>query len=144
MALPELSDLKTILRNLYGVDKEAQAVRLACFSLCLAICNELKPIDIINKLKFDDLTESNLINADFFSHTDIQNQEFDLVIGNPPFGLGQLENHSQDWVLENEKKKIPQAQIALKFLSESLNCLKKAAYNALSLRLLDCYIIQHP
>jgi hypothetical protein len=134
MALPELSDLKTILRNLYGVDKEGQAVRLASFSLCLAICNELKPIDIINKLKFDDLTEKNLINEDFFNYTAIHNQQFDLVIGNPPFGLGLLENHSQDWELENEKIKIPQGQIALKFLSETFKCLKVGGLQCLIIK----------
>lgn len=134
MALPDLSDLKTILRNLYGVDKESQAVRLASFSLCLAICNELKPIDIINKLKFDDLTEKNLINADFFSYTAIHNQQFDLVIGNPPFGLGFLKKHSQNWKVEDEIVKIPQGQIALKFLTESLNCLKKGGLQCLIIK----------
>jgi hypothetical protein len=134
MAVPDLSDLKTILRNLYGVDKEGQAVRLASFGLCLAICNELKPIDIINKLKFDDLTETNLINADFFDYTYIQNNQFDLVIGNPPFGLGLLENHSQEWKIKDEKIKIPQGQIALKFLSESFKCLKDGGLQCLIIK----------
>lgn len=134
MAIPELSDLKTILRNLYGVDIEGQAVRLASFSLCLAICNELKPIDIINKLKFDDLTETNLIKADFFDYAEIHNKQFDLVIGNPPFGLGLLADHLQEWKVLDEQIKIPQGQIALKFLSESLSCLKEGGLQCLIIK----------
>ena len=58
MQLPQLPDLKRILSNIYGVDKEEQAVRLTSFSLSLALCNELEPLKIINELKLDDLTES--------------------------------------------------------------------------------------
>ncbi|MBL7936726.1 MAG: N-6 DNA methylase, partial [Bacteroidia bacterium] len=124
MNLPELSDLKKILRNIYGVDKEEQAVHLASFSLCLALCNELNPIEIINKLKFDDLRETNLINSDFFSCSQIKGKKFDLIIGNPPFNRGAIKSYSQFWEFEDQKINIPQGQIALKFLSESLSYLK--------------------
>lgn len=124
MKSPELSNLKKILRNIYGVDKEEQAVHLASFSLCLALCNELNPIEIINKLKFDDLRENNLINSDFFSCTKIKGKKFDLIIGNPPFNRGAIKSYSQFWEFEEQKVNIPQGQIALKFLSESLFYLK--------------------
>lgn len=57
---PRIEDLKIILRNIYGVDKEEQAVMLSSFSLSLALCNELKPIEVIEKLRFDDLTREKL------------------------------------------------------------------------------------
>lgn len=124
MATPNIDDLKSILKNIYGVDKEEQAVRLASFSLSLALCNELNPITILNELKFDDLTKTNLIHSDFFECKAIENKKFDLVIGNPPFVRGAISSYSNIWEVEDKKVKIPQGQIALKFLSESFSFLK--------------------
>jgi len=120
MKLPSLNVLKRILKNLYGIDKEEQAIQLASFSLSLALCNELEPIKIINELKFDDLRNSNLIHSDFFKLDQLKTKKFDLIIGNPPFIRGAIKQYSKYWVLDNQKVKIPQGQIALKFLSESL------------------------
>lgn len=125
MDRPKLSILKKILYNIYGIDKERQAVRLTSFSLCLALCNELEPIDIINNLKFDDLRKTNIIESDFFIMHILQNNKFDLIIGNPPFNTGALKNYSSYWEYEGNKVKIPQGQIALKFISESIAYLKK-------------------
>lgn len=127
MKLPTLKILKNLLKNIYGVDKEEQAVRLASFSLSLALCNELNPIKIINELKFDDLREDNLIQSDFFECQEVKDKKFDLVIGNPPFVRGAISNYSNIWEFENQKVKIPQGQIALKFLSESIFNLKDDA-----------------
>lgn len=125
MNTPDICVLKSILKNIYGVDKEEQAVRLASFSLSLALCNELNPVKILNELRFDDLREENLIHSDFFECRSIKNKKFDLIIGNPPFVRGAISNYSNVWELENEKVNIPQGQIALKFLSESFNFLKE-------------------
>lgn len=124
MDTPDIDVLKSILKNIYGIDKEEQAVRLASFSLSLALCNELNPVKILNELRFDDLTEENLIHSDFFECKSIKNKKFDLVIGNPPFVRGAISNYSNVWEIENKKVKIPQGQIALKFLSESFGFLK--------------------
>jgi methylase of polypeptide subunit release factors len=118
-------DLKPILRNIYGVDKEGQAVSLAAFSLSLALCDELDPKRIINELKFDDLRKENLIEHDFFTCEKIQNKKFDLIIGNPPFVAKVIKGYSYTWKIENKNIEIPQKQLALKFLSESFPYLKK-------------------
>ncbi len=127
MKYPDLGVLKNILRNIYGTDKEEQAVGLASFSLSLALCNELQPLEIINNLKFDDLTKTNLIYSDFFKVNDkLVDIKFDLIIGNPPFNRGAIKNYSNVWKYESKKSvKIPQGQIALKFLSESIPYLKE-------------------
>lgn len=122
---PNIDDLKKLLRNIYGVDKEEQAVMLSSFSLSLALCNELKPIEVINKLRFDDLRKENLVHSDFFVLKNIQNKEFDLIIGNPPFVRGAISEYSNTWLVNDKKVKIPQGQIALKFLSESFPILKE-------------------
>ena len=118
--------IKSILRNIYGVDKEEQAVRLASFSLSLALCNELNPVKILNDLRFDDLTEENLIHSDFFECKSIENKKFDLVIGNPPYvrgGTKKLKNNTTS--IDNINVDVPNNQIALKFLGDSYSNLKK-------------------
>jgi len=126
MEFPDISVLQNILRNIYGVDYEEQAIELASFSLSLALCNELQPIDIISKLKFDDLRKSTLIYSDFFeSANKLKDVKFDLIIGNPPFRTGAIKKYASIWKYNSNKVKIPQGQIALKFLSESISYLKK-------------------
>lgn len=132
MSAPDIDDLKSILKNIYGVDKEEQAVRLASFSLSLALCNELNPVKILNQLRFDDLTKSNLIHSDFFECKSIENKKFDLVIGNPPYvrgGTKSFENNTTKFI--NVEIKIPNNQIALKFLGDSYSLLKKGGLQCL-------------
>jgi methylase of polypeptide subunit release factors len=135
MNFPTLEHLKPILLNIYGVDKEEQAVNLASFSLCLALCHELQPLDIINKLKFDDLREKNLIKSDFFDCPKLNNRKFDLVIGNPPFVRGGTKDfETKTSKIEQEIVEIPNNQIALKFLAD--------AYGYLKMKGLQCLIIK--
>lgn len=134
MKFPDIKDLKPLLKNIYGVDKEEQAIKLASFSLSLALCNELNPIKIINELRFDDLTEENLIHSDFFQCDTIKGKKFDLVIGNPPFVRGAISSYSNKWKLENKNVTIPQGQIALKFLSESFSYLKVEGLSCLIIK----------
>jgi hypothetical protein len=124
MKNPTIHELKSMLGNLYGVDKEEQAVQLTSFSLILALCNELEPVTIIHELEFDDLRENNIIYSDFFTCEKMADKEFDLIIGNPPFRRGAISEYSNIWQINKSKVKIPQGQIALKFLSESLVKLK--------------------
>ena len=122
---PDIDDLKSILKNIYGVDKEEQAVRLASFSLSLALCNELNPVKILNELRFDDLTKNNLIHSDFFECTSFENKKFDLVIGNPPYVRGGTKKLGNDKTsIENIILDVPNKQIALKFLGDSYSNLK--------------------
>lgn len=131
---PDIQDLKFLLKNIYGVDKEQQAIKLASFSLSLALCNELNPVKIINELRFDDLTEQNLICSDFFQCESLRNKKFDLVIGNPPFKRGALSNYTNKWQFENRNVTIPQGQIALKFLAESFSYLKENGLSCLIIK----------
>lgn len=132
---PTLADLKNLLSKcVYGVDFEPQAVRLSAFSLCLALCDELSPKQIIEELKFEDLTKKNIIHSDFFQFRNETQFQFDLIIGNPPFKRGSLTKHDKYWEFKNEKIKIPQGQIALKFLADSLVCLKKHGLQCLIIK----------
>lgn len=144
----EVADLKKLLKCVYGTDKEEQATRLAAFSLCLALCDELSPMQIITKLRFDDLTQSNILYTDFFvnelklnkdqdtilitrqkiNYQRLNNIKFDLVIGNPPFVRGGNINYINNiWKIGDNSVKIPNNQIALKFLANSSSFLKTNA-----------------
>src|SRR5699024_1553660 len=87
-ARPNKSVLKKILReNIFGVDIERDAVNLTVISLSLVFCYYLKPLEICEELEFDNLRKKNLFHADFFDLLlkDTIDNDFDLVVGNPPF-----------------------------------------------------------
>lgn len=78
-------------RNLTGVDIDPHAVRVASFSLYLAMCDELDPRHYWQRIRFPILRNKSLITTDFFSEEtpSIQTEEdaerYDLVVGNPPW-----------------------------------------------------------
>ena len=126
-----LDELKEILRkNIFGVDIHEEAVRLTFFSLSLVLLDELSPKVIWKNLKFDNLLGKNFISRDFFELIDegLLKSEFDLVIGNPPFE-SKLTNIAKK--IENKRSlknpKLPDNQIALLFLDQSILLCKKNA-----------------
>ena len=126
---PELNDLKRILRkNLFGVDKADEAVLVTAFSLCVALCEELDPKVIWEKLRFDDLRAENLQGRDFFEivKDGAFDGRFDLVIGNPPFvsGLSTPAAKEVDRCAATSRGKIPDKQLALLFLEQSFKLCK--------------------
>ncbi|MDR1342483.1 MAG: SAM-dependent methyltransferase [Prevotellaceae bacterium] len=129
---PSLSELKQILNSsIFGVDINETATQLTAFSLCIALCEELTTKQIWSELRFDDLTRKNIFQKDFFLWLDEnkdKKESFDIVIGNPPFVRGGISAGLGTWAIgESESVDIPQNQIALKFLSESIPLLKPQA-----------------
>lgn len=101
---PELETVRRIIRNnIFGVDIEHDATRLTIFSLCIAICEKLSPMQIWHSLQFDDLSQINIRTNNFFAYFNdidgLQRESFDLVIGNPPFnpppGINNLKYYEQ-------------------------------------------------
>ncbi len=148
----EVDDLKKLLKCIYGTDKEEEATRLAAFSLCLALCDELSPMQIITKLRFEDLSQDNILYTDFFinelkpnkdldelvldkqklNYQKLNNLTFDLVIGNPPFVRGGTLNYENNtWNIGDDSVQIPNNQLALKFLANSSYFLKVNAIQCL-------------
>ncbi|MEG3900918.1 N-6 DNA methylase [Microcoleus sp. B4-C5] len=88
------SDLKSLLENsLFGVDVDAQAVRVASFSLYLTMLDKVEPQYYWeNEFRFPRLRECQLVTADFFEENkegfrSVQDAgKYDLVIGNAPWG----------------------------------------------------------
>ncbi|HCN30212.1 MAG TPA: SAM-dependent methyltransferase [Verrucomicrobiales bacterium] len=98
---PRVDDLRPILENnLLGVDMSKEALRVASFSLCLALCDALDPKHYWKRTVFPPLRGIRLIKSDFFEEdkqgfrTKEDAGTWDLVIGNAPWGGGSLADDS--------------------------------------------------
>ena len=94
--------LTTILKEcIYGVDLNEEAVRVASFSLSLALCDFLDPRSIWNELSFPKLVNTNLIVSDFFDNAlESRLTKYDIVIGNPPW-QSQLTEKAVEYINTN-------------------------------------------
>lgn len=136
---PDIFTLQQLLKeNIFGVDKEPEAINLAAFSLSLALCDELSPLVIWDSLEFDNLKNENLFDCDFFELIQSERLQpiFDLVIGNPPFEkkLTKITQEIEDkckkeriveWNGKENAVSIPGKQIALLFLDQAIKLCKK-------------------
>jgi hypothetical protein len=97
---PLVRDLRPILENnLVGVDKNLEAVRVACFSLYLAMADAIEPRHYVSRDGppiFPRLRGTRLIHSDFFDEgiacirTQADAGKFDVVAGNAPWGDGSI------------------------------------------------------
>lgn len=84
----ETDELSKILQNnIFGIDKNLKALKLACFSLYIALLEYLMPKDIQkNKFHFPHLIGQTLICGDFFDgELCVKDIKADIIIGNPPW-----------------------------------------------------------
>ena len=90
-------------RNIFGVDIDPHAVRVACFSLYLAMCDEIEPRHYWTQVTFPTMRERRLVCADFFDeshlgfHSENDEQSYHLVIGNAPWGDGVITDTAKEW-----------------------------------------------
>jgi hypothetical protein len=99
------SDLKKLLENnLFGVDVDAQAVRVASFSLYLTMLDKVEPQYYWeNEFRFPRLREHQLVAADFFEENKegfrtVQDAgKYDLVVGNAPWGKNTVTPAAKSW-----------------------------------------------
>lgn len=95
-------------KNLFGVDKDPHAVRVASFSLYLAMCDEIDPKHYWTQVVFPAMRGQRLINSDFFeeSHTGLRTKEdagsYDLIIGNAPWGENLLTPAARKWANDKD------------------------------------------
>jgi hypothetical protein len=100
---PRVDDLRGLLeKNLFGVDDSEDAIRVASFSLCLALCDAIDPKHYWNRAIFPALRNVRLVTSDFFAEDhdefatpeDDKSRQWDLVIGNAPWRDSALEEDS--------------------------------------------------
>ncbi len=103
--------LRSLLENnLFGVDLDRHAVRVASFSLYLAMCDEIDPKHYWTQVRFPLMRERRLVNADFFEEdrpgfrTLEEAASYDLVTGNAPWGENTLTEVAKKWANDDERK----------------------------------------
>lgn len=104
----EVKDL--VYDNIFGIDKDYDAVQVAIFSVYLTLLDYQEPADI-EKFKFPNLYGKNLICSDTFDvdNTELKELEdkklkFDFIIGNPPW-KGSGGDQQAKTYLSNRRKK---------------------------------------
>ena len=102
-----LKDLAT--KNIYGIDKDPNAIQVAMFSIYLTLLDYQDPADI-ETFKFPPLLNSNFFEADFFDttpaifETKLKNINFAFIVGNPPWKGGALGEYGKAYIAERKKK----------------------------------------
>jgi hypothetical protein len=116
---------KLLTERLRGIDLEGGAVELAAFSLCLALCDSLEPMEIRASVKlFPPLKENTIHTGCFFNICEKQaiKEQVGVIVGNPPFasdlGTDGAERSYQRY--QKEHGALPDKQIAYLFLHESM------------------------
>ncbi|MEH2334236.1 MAG: N-6 DNA methylase [Nostoc sp.] len=125
------SDLRSLLENnLFGVDVDSQAVRVASFSLYLTMLDKIEPLYYWeNEFRFPRLREHQLINADFFQEdkeyfrTNSDVVKYDLVVGNAPWGKNSMTSLAKLWAKVN-KWESTYNNIGLLFLAKAADLTK--------------------
>ena len=91
---------KLVYDNIFGIDKDYDAIQVAIFSIYLTLLDYQEPADI-EKFKFPNLYGKNLICSDTFDvnneqlkELEEQNLQFDCIIGNPPWKRGGVKRGS--------------------------------------------------
>jgi len=91
---------KLVCDNIFGIDKDYDAIQVAIFSIYLTLLDYQEPADI-EKFKFPNLFGKNLICSDTFdvANTGLKELEgkklqFDFIIGNPPWKRGGVKKGS--------------------------------------------------
>lgn len=96
-------------RNIFGIDKDPHAVRVACFSLYLAMCDEIEPRHYWAQVTFPPMRQRRLVCSDFFRedqegfNTKEDALSYDLVVGNAPFGAGVITEHARIWACSDDR-----------------------------------------
>lgn len=101
---------KLVCDNIFGIDKDYDAIQVAIFSIYLTLLDYQEPADI-EKFKFPNLYGKNLICSDTFDidNTELKELEgkklqFDYIIGNPPW-KGSGGDQQAKAYLSNRRKK---------------------------------------
>lgn len=94
--------------NLFGIDKNPEALKVACFSIYLAILDYEDPGTIMDEFHFPNL---NLFHANFFDtehdfNDKIKSKNIDYILGNPPWRNGSDDPIHQKYLKNNSLLKI--------------------------------------
>lgn len=120
--------LVAILRRIHGWDLNGGAVRVAVFSLYVALLEEVEPPDlralIKNKKVLPELWGSTLVERDFFDDSNLITSAFDVIVGNPPWTSRRGPNRSSARWCKKQGLPMPGREDAWAFVWKSLRLLR--------------------
>lgn len=128
-AKPNQTQLKKLLTSrIRGVDLEEGAVELAAFSLCLAVCDALEPMEIRKSVKlFPELKERFIHTGCFFEVREAGRikDKVGVIVGNPPFASKLTTEGAKKAYkrYKTEHDDLPDKQVAYLFLHEGMEML---------------------
>jgi len=116
-----------VLENVFGIDKQREAVKVAAFSIYLAMLDRLDPKTLWKNKKFPYLIydpeekDSGKQGKNLFIQSSIDpgafdDIKFDLLVGNPPFSRGNLDKDLSAYL---SKRDFPQEAV-IAFLTRAL------------------------
>lgn len=121
---------KLLEDNLFGVDINEHAVRVASFSLYLAMCDEIDPRHYWEKWEFPPMRGRQIVEKDFFEEHSLfphrtEQIKYDLIIGNAPWSRSgsKKAEHIKKWAKLNDWT-IPDKDGGLLFLPRAIDFLK--------------------
>ncbi len=134
---PTWPALLAMLRRLHGFDIKKESIRVAAFSLYIALLENSRPAEILALMKkgrlLPRLCGETLQASDFFE-VPSEGQQYDLIIGNPPWVSRRGEQKSAEkWCKENQYE-MPAKEIAWGFAWKALSHSNKDGVVALLLK----------
>lgn len=116
--------LLAILRRIHGWDLNGGAVRVAVFSLYVALLEEVDPPDlqalIKNKKVLPELWGGTLVQRDFFNAAEEGIATFDVIVGNPPWTSRRGSDRSSVRWCEKNNLPMPDREDAWAFVWKAL------------------------
>ena len=109
--------IKIVKENIFGVDKDENAINLSVFSICLTLLDYIEPKDI-TKFRFEKLKDNNLFAKDFFDTKHSFNRKInklDFILGNPPWGSDREKDSLHIQYIKNKKFPVSDKQLAQSF-----------------------------
>jgi hypothetical protein len=83
LSYPELRDL--LVNNIFGVDLNPDAAKVAAFGTYLALLEEVDPPSIWASVTLPKLIGTNIVVSDAFGNHPLRRRKFDAVVSNPPW-----------------------------------------------------------
>lgn len=130
--------IELLKNNIFGVDVDKHAVRVASFSLYLALCDELDPKTLWHEVTFPSLRDEQVVARDFFDEDEPlfrghkKEIQYDLIIGNAPWGRNTLKTsqRAESWAKKNGWE-TSYNNIGPLFLPKAATMAKEGAYISL-------------
>ncbi|TQV85741.1 N-6 DNA methylase [Exilibacterium tricleocarpae] len=134
---PTWPALKAMLKRIHGFDVKKEAVRVAAFSLYIALLENTRPAELLALMEKGRLLPKlcgETLNAIDFFEVDAGSNKYDLIVGNPPWisrrGDQKIAEH---WCKENGYE-MPAKEMAWDFAWKALSHANKDGVAALLLK----------